>query len=67
LARSARERAGAVRLIREWEAMPEVARVLLLFVLAGIAEIGGGWLIWQWLREGRPWPWGLLGALVLTG
>ncbi len=47
--------------------MPEVARVLLLFVLAGIAEIGGGWLIWQWLREGRPWPWGLLGALVLTG
>lgn len=47
--------------------MPEVARVLLLFVLAGLAEIGGGWLIWQWLREGRPWPWGILGALVLTG
>ena len=47
--------------------MNEVARVVLLFVLAGIAEIGGGWLIWQWLREGRPWSWGLLGALVLVG
>ncbi len=47
--------------------MNEVARVFLLFVLAGIAEIGGGWLIWQWLREGRPRPWGLLGALVLVG
>jgi small multidrug resistance family-3 protein len=47
--------------------MPEIVRVLLLFVLAGIAEIGGGWLIWQWLRESRPWPWGLVGALVLIG
>lgn len=47
--------------------MPEVVRVLALFVLAGLAELGGGWLTWQWLREGRPWPWGLVGALVLTG
>lgn len=47
--------------------MPEIARALLLFSLAGLAEIGGGWLVWQWLREGRPWPWGLVGALVLIG
>lgn len=46
--------------------MTEVARALLLFALAGLAEIGGGWLVWQWLREGRPWPWGLVGALVLV-
>ena len=46
--------------------MPEVARALVLFALAGIAEIGGGWLVWQWLREDRPWPFGLLGALVLV-
>jgi small multidrug resistance family-3 protein len=38
---------------------------LLLFVLAGLAEIGGGWLVWQWLREGRTWPWGLGGGLLL--
>lgn len=44
-------------------------RATALFVLAGIAEIGGGYLIWQWLREGRPGWYGLLGgiALVLYG
>ena len=46
--------------------MSEVARALVLFALAGLAEIGGGWLVWQWLREGRPWPWGAMGALVLA-
>lgn len=45
--------------------MPELPRALLLFALAGLAEIGGGWLMWQWLREGRPWPWGLVGGLVI--
>jgi small multidrug resistance family-3 protein len=42
-----------------------IARSILLFVLAGLCEIGGGWLIWQWLREGRGVSLGLLGALVL--
>jgi small multidrug resistance family-3 protein len=46
--------------------MPETVRALLLFAAAGLAEIGGGWLMWQWLREGRPWPWGLVGALVVV-
>jgi small multidrug resistance family-3 protein len=45
--------------------MPQVARALALFALAGLAEIGGGWLVWQWLRESRPWPLGLVGAMVL--
>lgn len=39
---------------------------MVLFALAGLAEIGGGWLMWQWLRVGRPWPVGLLGALVIV-
>lgn len=42
-----------------------VARSLALFVLAGLAEIGGGWLVWQWLREGRGLAVGLLGGAVL--
>ncbi len=46
--------------------MPEPVRALVLFALAGLAEIGGGWLMWQWLRVGRPWPVGLLGALVIV-
>jgi small multidrug resistance family-3 protein len=40
--------------------------VLLLFVLAGLAEIGGGWLVWQWLRAGQGWSWGLGGAILLV-
>jgi small multidrug resistance family-3 protein len=44
----------------------EITRALVLFTLAGLAEIGGGWLVWQWLREARPWPFGLVGALVLV-
>lgn len=42
-----------------------VVRSVILFVAAGVAEIGGGWLVWKWLRDGRPSWWGLAGALVL--
>jgi small multidrug resistance family-3 protein len=43
-----------------------LVRSLALFVLAGLCEIGGGWLIWKWLREQRPGWWGLLGAMILV-
>jgi small multidrug resistance family-3 protein len=43
-----------------------VIQATMLFILAGIAEIGGGYLIWQWLREGKPSYWGLIGGLVLA-
>jgi small multidrug resistance family-3 protein len=33
---------------------------------AGLCEIGGGWLVWQWLREGKDTAWGLCGAIVPT-
>jgi small multidrug resistance family-3 protein len=46
--------------------MPQIFRALLLFVLAGLAEIGGGWLVWQWLREGRAVWYGLLGGALLV-
>ena len=36
-----------------------------LFVIAGLAEIGGGYLVWLWLREGKPYGYGLIGALIL--
>ena len=42
-----------------------VTRSVILFVLAGICEIGGGWLIWKWLRDHKPGWWGLLGGLIL--
>ena len=37
-----------------------------LFVLAGLCEIGGGYGIWQWWRNGAPWFIGLLGAALLV-
>lgn len=37
-----------------------------LFVLARLCEIGGGYLIWGWMRESKPLTWALLGALVLA-
>jgi small multidrug resistance family-3 protein len=45
--------------------MVPFSRSVLLFVAAGVCEIGGGWLMWKWLRDQRPSWWGLLGALVL--
>ena len=43
----------------------KVVSSVFLFLVAGLCEIGGGWLIWQWLREGRKFSWGLIGAFVL--
>ena len=43
-----------------------MARSLLLFLLAGLAEIGGGYLIWLWLRAGRPVWVGAAGAVVIV-
>jgi len=37
-----------------------------LFLLAGLCEIGGGYLVWQWWRNGAAWFLGLLGAGILV-
>lgn len=37
-----------------------------LFLLAGFAEVGGGWLVWQTIREEKPWWWACIGSLVLV-
>ncbi|NIZ91526.1 YnfA family protein [Kineococcus rubinsiae] len=41
-----------------------VARSLVLFVVAAVAEIGGAWLVWQGVREHRGWAW--IGAGVIA-
>lgn len=41
-------------------------RSLGLFVLAGLCEIGGGYLVWLWLRDHRPLWIGLAGGLILA-
>lgn len=37
----------------------------MLFILAGIFEIGGGYLFWLWIRENREISFALVGAIVL--
>ncbi len=44
---------------------PVIARSVALFVLAGLLEIGGGYLVWLWLRDGKAVIVGALGGLVL--
>jgi small multidrug resistance family-3 protein len=39
---------------------------LLYFMWAGLFEIGGGYLVWLWLREGKPIWCGVLGGLALA-
>lgn len=42
-----------------------ILKSLILFVLAGLAEIGGGYLVWQWLREGKAIWIGIVGGAIL--
>lgn len=44
-----------------------VARSILLFVLAALAEIGGVWLVWQGVREQRGLLWIGAGVAALGG
>ena len=44
---------------------PVTGRSIALFVAAAIAEIGGAYLVWQAVREGRPWWLAALGGLLL--
>jgi small multidrug resistance family-3 protein len=45
--------------------VPAIARSLALFVVAGLLEIGGGYLVWLWLRDGRGIVLGAIGGLIL--
>ena len=44
----------------------DIIRSLAIFVLAGLCEIGGGYLIWLWLKEGKPLWYGLVGGIILV-
>lgn len=44
----------------------DVLRSVPIFLLAGLCEIGGGYLVWLWLREDKPWWYGVVGGAVLA-
>ncbi|WP_042460234.1 YnfA family protein [Neobacillus dielmonensis] len=41
-------------------------KAIFIFILAGLAEIGGGYLVWLSLREGKPFYFGILGGIILA-
>jgi small multidrug resistance family-3 protein len=43
----------------------KISITLLFFFIAGLCEIGGGYLVWLWLRDGMSWIVGALGGFVL--
>jgi len=43
-----------------------IFKSLSIFFLAGLCEIGGGYLVWLWLKENKPIWYGLLGGLILA-
>lgn len=42
-----------------------ILKSLIIFFLAGLCEIGGGYMVWLWLREKKPWWVGAAGGIVL--
>jgi small multidrug resistance family-3 protein len=42
-----------------------VLSTLGLFLFASLLEIGGGYLVWKWLRDHKRKIFGLVGALIL--
>ena len=43
-----------------------IAQAIVIFVLSGFAEIGGGWMVWKAVRDGKPWWWALVGSFVMV-
>lgn len=42
-----------------------IVQSIILFICAGLCEIGGGYLVWLWLRADRTWWVGLIGGIIL--
>ena len=45
--------------------MKKILLSLLFFFIAGLCEIGGGYLVWLWLREDMSWILGAVGGFIL--
>ena len=43
----------------------EVVKSLFFFFIAGLCEIGGGYLVWLSIKEEKPLWYGILGGIIL--
>lgn len=46
--------------------LESISRSLGVFVLAGLCEIGGGYLVWLWAKQDKPLWYAILGGLILA-
>jgi drug/metabolite transporter superfamily protein YnfA len=44
----------------------KIAVTLFFFFMAGLCEIGGGYLVWLWLRDGMSWVLGAVGGFSVS-
>lgn len=52
-------------IVQESDATLLVITSIALFFLAALVEIGGGYLVWKWLRERKGILFGIIGRIVL--
>lgn len=43
-----------------------IIKSLGIFVLAGLCEIGGGYLVWLWAKQHKPLWYGIVGGGILA-
>jgi small multidrug resistance family-3 protein len=43
-----------------------ILKSMFFFLIAGLCEIGGGYLVWLWLKNDKPLWYGLIGGLILV-
>jgi small multidrug resistance family-3 protein len=43
----------------------KILLTIFFFFIAGLCEIGGGYLVWLWLRENMSWILGIIGGFIL--
>ena len=42
-----------------------ILKTTFVFILAGLCEIGGGYLVWLWVKQGKPIWYAVAGSLIL--
>ncbi len=42
-----------------------ILKSILIFIIAGFCEVIGCFLIWAWMREGKPLYYGIFGFIIL--
>lgn len=43
----------------------DILKSISIFIIAGLCEIGGGYLVWLWLKDGKSLWYGIMGGFIL--